>query len=205
MLGIGTEIDFYWKKFMSDRILVSLIVPTYNRADDLKNALASFLNQSLNKKFYEIIVVDNNSSDHTRFVVDDINRLHSSGIRYIFECRQGLHNARNIGASSALGEIIIFGDDDIKASYFWLETIWNEFKFNSSTGIVGGKILPEWEGSPPEWIYDYGSNKTHAVFAYLDYGDSRKVLDREYVIGCNFAIRRHLIEEIGGSAPDRLY
>ncbi len=183
-------------------IRISLVVPTYNRVQDLQESLKSFVNQSLDKDLYEILVVDNNSSDNTAFVVDSILSKYSGNWKYIFEKRQGLHYARNRGILEAGGDIIVFGDDDIIAHEKWLENILCEFCENQQTGIVGGKILPNWESVPPQWIYDYGSEKVHPIFALLDYGDERKTLKNEYVVGCNFSIRTDLAKRIGGSPPD---
>ena len=181
---------------------ISLIVPTYNRAEFLKKALPSFVNQTIDNKDYEILVIDNNSTDNTKHIVENFKKnFQNFRIKYFFEKNQGLHFARNKGISEAQGEIIVFGDDDIVASENWLEKIKQEF-LDEKVGIVGGKILPIWNFEPPEWIYDYGTDKIHTVFAYLDLGKDKKNLEKEYVFGCNFAIRKNLALKVGGSPPD---
>lgn len=181
---------------------ISLIVPTYNRSKFLKESLESFKNQSLSKKCFEIIVVDNNSKDATKDVVLSFIKSNDLDAKYVFEQRQGLHYARNNGVINASGKIIVFGDDDIVATSDWLKNILDEFETNEQVGIVGGKIIPIWTGNPPQWIYDYGTKEVHAVFAYLDYGKDRRILKNEYLFGCNLAIKKDLIVEIGGSPPD---
>jgi glycosyltransferase involved in cell wall biosynthesis len=183
-------------------IRVSLIVPTYNRAERLLQSLRSFRDQSLHPSRYEILVVDNNSTDETREVAHAGLRDAACEWRYLLEPRQGLHCARNRGILEARGEIVVFGDDDIVAAPTWLERLAGEFDGDASVGIVGGKVKPLWDDTPPTWIYDYGSERVHPVFAYLDYGDERLELSTDYVFGCNFAIRRTLAIEIGGSFPD---
>jgi len=185
-----------------DMVRVSLIVPTYNRAKYLIKSIPSFLDQTLPVSEYEILVIDNNSSDNTKEVTNSLLDLAKCSWRYIFEQRQGLHYARNRGILEALGDIVVFGDDDIIADKDWLETILHEFDNNKQAGIVGGKVVPLWDKQPPDWIYDYGTDKIHGVFAYLDHGPERLVLQDDYVIGCNFAIRRDLAIHIGGSYPD---
>ena len=183
-------------------IKISLIVPTYNRADYLKFSLPTFVHQSLDKSLYEILVIDNNSTDKTKEITFEILGNNNKNWKYVFEGKQGLHYARNRGILEASGEIVVFGDDDIEADYQWLESIYSEFKNNERAGVVGGKILPKWNSEPPEWIYDYGTNKIHGVFAYLDLGEERKVINNCFIFGCNFAIRKNIAIQIGGSPPD---
>jgi glucosyl-dolichyl phosphate glucuronosyltransferase len=184
-------------------MMISLIVPTYNRADTLEAALNTFVRQTLDSRFYEIIVIDNNSTDGTKLVCDKLFRANPDhNLRYHFEPRQGLHYARNRGIVSARGEIAVFGDDDIEAAPQWLESIKNSFEKDRHIGIVGGPIYPIWDGRPPMWIYDYGGEKKHGVFACLNYGEESKYIENEELFGCNFAIRRDIAVEIGGSGPD---
>lgn len=182
---------------------ISLIIPTYNREKYLRQALTSFFNQSLDKNLYEIILVDNNSSDNTKEIVLDLFKETGHKCRYVFEPRQGLHHARNRGITEAENDIIVFGDDDIKADTYWLQNILKEFETQPETGVTGGPVFPKWDNPPAEWVWDYGSPEKHGVFAILDLGSERKVLDKnEFVFGCNFAIRKELALKIGGSQPD---
>lgn len=183
-------------------IRISLIVPTFNRASYLYESLPSFLDQTLDPAAYEIIVVDNNSTDNTREVAEKLLSAAKCQQKCIFEPKQGLHHARNRGIREAQGDIVVFGDDDIVAGRSWLENLLSEFDRGSDIGIVGGKITPVWDEPPPRWIYDYGTELVHGVFAYLDYGDERLVLEQGWLFGCNFAIRRDIALAIGGSYPD---
>lgn len=183
-------------------IRISLIVPTFNRASYLHESLPSFLGQTLDPVSYEILVVDNNSTDNTREVAEQLLSGAKCRQKYIFEPQQGLHHARNRGIREARGDIVVFGDDDIVASKTWLENLLHEFDREPDIGIVGGKITPIWDKPPPNWIYDYGTESVHGVFAYLDYGTERLVLEQGWLYGCNFAIRRDLAVTIGGSYPD---
>jgi glucosyl-dolichyl phosphate glucuronosyltransferase len=183
-------------------VRVSLVVPTCNRASFLSKSLPSFFKQTISKENYEIIIIDNNSVDNTREVSFQLIKQANCLCRYIFEPNIGLHYARNRGILEAQGDIVVFGDDDIIATPEWLENILIEFDTNHLAGVVGGKIKPLWEKEPVDWVYDYGSEKIHAVFAYLDYGDGRMVLSNEYLFGNNMGIRKELAIKIGGSFPD---
>ncbi|WP_139207666.1 glycosyltransferase [Bacillus sp. 71mf] len=190
------------RKAETAMLKLSLIVPTYNREKYLTKALLSFLNQSLSPDKYEILIIDNNSTDQTALTVRKIMESATVSWKYLKEMKQGLHYVRNKGILEAKGDIVIFGDDDIIASSNWLENIMQEFEQHPQTGICGGKIKPLWQSQPENWVYDYGSPEIHPLFAYLDYGDERVSLHHEYVFGCNFAIRRDLAIQIGGSFPD---
>lgn len=182
---------------------VSLIVPTYNRAGYLNKSLETFAKQSLDKNSYEIILVDNNSSDDTKKVFDRFSkRFPGNNWVYYFEPKQGLHYARNRGLLLSKGEIVVFGDDDIEASSQWLESLLLSFDKDEKIGIVGGPITPLWDNKPPDWVYDYGTDDYNGVFAILNYGSKSFDLQSEEVFGCNFAIRRKLAIEINGSGPD---
>lgn len=181
---------------------VSLVVPTFNRAAYLAKALPSFAEQTLDRSRYEVIVVDNNSSDDTRLVAERFVADAPDARRYVHEPRQGLHHARNRGIHEARGDVVVFGDDDIIADRGWLEALLAVFDGDLGVGVVGGRVVPRWDAPPPEWIYDYGDEKTHMVFAYLDYGPVQRVLTHELLFGCNFAMRRELCFRVGGSFPD---
>jgi glycosyltransferase involved in cell wall biosynthesis len=181
---------------------LSLIVPTYNRAEYVSRALRSFLIQELDSNDYEIIVVDNNSTDDTRQAVQTALKPAECEWRCVTEPNQGLHYARNRGIMEAHGEIIVFGDDDIIANSAWLSSLLREFEYHPATGIAGGRILPIWSQEPEPWVFDYGTTDLHSLFAYLNYGEERIVLQDGYLFGCNFAIRRHVALEAGGSFPD---
>jgi glycosyltransferase involved in cell wall biosynthesis len=188
-------------------ILISVIIPTLNRYEYLTQAVESSLNQSLRSDSYEIIVVDNGSVDKTAAVVEEINKRNDFRIKYIYEPAPGLHNGRHRGAKKAKGDILVFADDDIIATQGWLRAIQETFK-DPAVALVGGKILPKWEGDVPDWIdlfntvNEYGWTIGH--LSLLDFGDSRKQIPAGYVYGCNFSIRKSVLYECGGFHPDAM-
>ena len=94
-------------------IRLSLVIATYNRAEQLLVTLRSVALQSAPAEVWECIVVDNNSADNTRQRVEAFQREHSTlNIRYIFEKNQGLSHARNAGIVASQGDIVAFIDDD---------------------------------------------------------------------------------------------
>jgi glycosyltransferase involved in cell wall biosynthesis len=121
---------------------LSVIIPTRNRANYLKNAFESIKNQSLPSNEYEVIVVDNGSTDNTKQIVEEFNS-NVQNIRYFFDATPGLHIGRHIGLKESQSDILVYADDDIEAFPTWLEGIWESFQDNN-VALVGGKNLPKW-------------------------------------------------------------
>lgn len=125
---------------------LSIVVCTYNRSQLLKKCLDSLMNQTC--KNYEVIVIDNNSSDNTKEVVEQYN-----SVLYFFEPKTGLSYARNTGYEKASGEYIAYMDDDAYAVPNWCEQIIdniNKFQFD----VCGGIILPYFDSKPPFWFHE---------------------------------------------------
>src|ERR1035441_3219398 len=103
---------------------ITVLLCTFNRCQSLSTALDSVIAQVLPESAdWDVLVVDNNSSDQTRAVVEDFRRRYPGRIRYLFEPRQGLSRARNAGIRAARGEIIAFIDDDVIAAPTWLQNL----------------------------------------------------------------------------------
>ena len=177
-------------------IQISVIVPTHNRCKSLQNTIFSLQEQNFPKDGYEIVVVDNNSTDKTFEVVEECNENGKKQVIYVKEPEIGLHNARHAGAKAAKGEILAYVDDDVICDSNWLSELVKPYA-NPEVGCVGGKILPKWEAEPPEWVRRYPS-----YLSLLDLGDEVKELKTPGIYGCNFSIRRSLLFEVGGFNPD---
>lgn len=176
---------------------VSIIIPTLNRASYLKNALISTLNQSFPKDEYEIIVIDNGSTDNTKQVIEDLNQAHNNRIRYFYDARPGLHIGRHLGAKHAYGEILLYGDDDIIASPEWVKEVYACYS-KKEVGAAGGKIIPKFESDPPEWLRHFHSG----YLSLLDLGDEYLEINTNQIYGCNLSIRKDVLFELGGFNPD---
>ena len=114
-----------------------------NRSRLLENALEALLAQVPDAPTYEVVVVDNNSDDDTRDVVEPF--VARGVVRYEFEPRQGLSVARNHGVSVSRADLIAFTDDDVRVSSTWIRSIAQAFGENPDGDMVGGKIEPVWE------------------------------------------------------------
>lgn len=176
---------------------LSIILPTFNRAASLRIALHALLRQTAARSTYELVVVDNNSSDDTPHVLAEFT---DERVRTIRERRQGLSFARNTGVSAARGDLIAFVDDDVDAAPDWVETLIAAFDAEPQVDGIGGRVLPAWPGSPPRWL----GREHWAPLALQDHGAGRRIFSaREPIglIGANVAFRRDVFTRIGGFSP----
>ncbi len=131
---------------------ISAVITTYDRSEMLAAALESLLGQETGGVSYEVIVVDNNSTDNTRATIESFIARGHDNLRYVFEPKQGIAHGRNAGIAAAQGDIIAFTDDDVVVTDNWIATIKQTFAENPKVDYIGGKILPRWVEPPPQWL-----------------------------------------------------
>lgn len=174
----------------------SVIICTYNRAKLLENSIYSVQGQDLVNKEFEIVVVDNNSTDETRAVVEKMVNASPVMIKYVFEKHQGLSIARNTGISNASGEIIVFTDDDIEAEKSWLRELISVFD-DTEVFAAGGPIRPIWLIEKPAWL----TEKWYSYLTINEFESAREKGefngDNECPWGANMAFRREVFDLIG--------
>lgn len=184
--------------------MLSVIIPTRDRAPLLKQCLESLCEQQFPVDRFEVIVIDNGSTDDTAAVSREFSeRL--PAFRYYFEPVPGQHTGRNLGLLRADGEILVYGDDDIIAAPTWLAAIDEAFQ-DSDVVLVGGRNVPNYEALPPEWVESLwrsdGVGRWLGYYSVCDFGDEVRDISPIYVYGCNFSIRKSFLQEIGGFHPD---
>jgi glycosyltransferase involved in cell wall biosynthesis len=180
---------------------VSVVVSTYNRGPLLERALRSVLAQrEPTTPRFEMIVVDNNSTDGTREIIERFAAM-DRRVRYVFEPRQGLSYARNAGIRDARAPLIAFTDDDVRAEADWIAAIIRAFDEHPDVEVVGGRVLPIWPSVPPAWL-----TRDHwAPLALVDHGatpigiTSRRSIG---LVGANVAFRRRVFDVVGLFATD---
>ena len=175
---------------------ISVIVCTYNRCESLRKVLRDLNNLRIPQNTScEIVIVDNNSSDDTRTVVEAFAIERPDFFKYVCESRQGKSCALNRGLSLAKGDIIAFTDDDVIVDNEWLAEIKRAFESYDCMGI-GGKIIPVWNCEKPVWFEEDGPYSLYAAVVKLDLGDEAIEL-RGPAFGANMAFRRTAIEKYG--------
>lgn len=174
----------------------SIIVCTHNRADLLTDCVDSLLKQTINKNRFEIIIVDNNSTDDTEAVAKEFAKNNNS-IVYLQEKNIGYSAPRNCGWNHALGNIIAYIDDDEIAAPDWLESIEKAFQTEEKPDIVGGIYLIKYDVTPPDWFIESmgGTNKNR----------QKGILNQRkdcYLAGGNIAFRKEVLEKLNGFSND---
>ena len=152
----------------------------------------SLVRQTLDKEKYEVLIINNNSSDKTQVVAEEF-ALRNKNFRVLKQDKQGLSHARNLGWRESKGDIIIFLDDDAVACKNWVETYMHIFA-KHDPGCAGGKIEIEWESKRPKWLSD-GMLK---FLGYLDLSDAPEFLTKPSLYGGNFAIRKATLQDLDG-------
>jgi glycosyltransferase involved in cell wall biosynthesis len=179
---------------------ISVILCTYNRCQSLSKALASVAASTLPKSVeWEVLVVDNNSTDQTREVVEDYCRRHPGQFRYLFEAQQGKSHALTTGVQNARGDILAFMDDDVTVEATWLQNLTAALQDGQWVG-AGGRILPEQTFSPPRWLR-LQDRYALAPFALFDLGLQAGPLT-EPPFGTNMAFQKKLFENYDGFRTD---
>lgn len=180
---------------------LSIVVCTYNRCGSLRETLAALGRQTVSEGVrLDILVVDNNSTDGTRAVVEAAARSLPWPVRYLFEGQQGLSYARNRGIRESNGELIFFTDDDVLPEPSWVQAL-HDACVTYHADCMGGKILPLWLGPRPAWT-EHPSLQTPlwALLALLDQGDQMLVAEKAYgnfLYGANLGFRRSALLELG--------
>jgi GT2 family glycosyltransferase len=179
---------------------ITVILCTYNRYQSLANALESVAAQKLPQSVdWEVLVVDNNSTDHTRTVVDEFRRRHPGRFLYQFEAQPGKSYALNAAIREAQGDIVAFMDDDVTVEPDWLQNLTAPLHDHEWAG-AGGRIVLEWPASVPDWLAT-GGEAARLPLPSFDLGDEAKEL-REPPFGTNMAFHKIMFEKHGGFRTD---
>lgn len=176
------------------QIIASIIVCTYNRAESLRDTIRALRALAPpTSGAWEVIIVDNNSKDHTRQVVESAQRDWPN-LRYEFEPEQGLSHARNHGIASASGDVLLFTDDDVLPEPDWLIKVIAGLTQHQADAC-GGYIAPIWEVQPPAWL-------TERFYGFLavrtDRTDDYPIISPSQApFGANMAVKRAVFDRVG--------
>jgi glycosyltransferase involved in cell wall biosynthesis len=181
---------------------ISVVVCTYNRDLYLSHCLINLKDQDFNKDDFEIIIVDNNSTDNTSTIcLNFIKQNPELKILYFLEEKVGLSHARNTGITLSSGEIISFIDDDgfAKSNYLKsINAIASDINFKEYLAF-GGKVIPVYnEDKEPKWLSKY----IEGVVSKVDLGDRIIPFNKKYPAGCNMVFRKEVFDVYGGFNSD---
>ena len=182
---------------------VSVLIPTYNRARLLGSTLDSLARMHVSSGVvWEVVVVDNNSADDTRAVVEQHALTFPVPLHYRFEARQGRSSALNTGIAAARGTVIAMTDDDVNVAEGWLEAATAPL-LRRTHAYTGGPVRPVWEVPPPAWL-DLSRGDLWGTIAIQDHGSTGIGYEeaRRVPLGANLAVRRDVFEVAGDFRAD---
>ncbi len=172
---------------------LTVILCTYNRCEELREALAALARQHTNRGVqWEVLLVDNNSTDETKQVFEQLRNKFPVPLRYVYEPTQGLSHARNRGIAEAYGQYVAFTEDDERSDEAWVQSILDTFE-RYSCDAVAGRIELLWCDHRPEWLTD----ELRGFLGYLDYGETQVLALERPPFGGNMAFDRAVFSKIG--------
>jgi len=182
-------------KDLQNNLVASVLICTRNRADYLSNTIHKAAEQKLSCGNFEIVVVDNGSTDHTPELVQKCQAaITKIPLRYVVEKEVGLSVARNRAVREANGRIFCFLDDDAIPEPEWLEWLIRGYADNQSVMSVGGSVVPIYETPLPAWFpesleFIFRPQIHEAVLHQVAYP--------YYPYGANFSIRAEAVRYVG--------
>jgi glucosyl-dolichyl phosphate glucuronosyltransferase len=178
---------------------ITIAICTHNRVGMLGYAIDSLGQLSDAVGNWEVLVVDNGSTDETSQYLEAISRAWPCGkLRVIREPTVGLSRARNTALRASESELVAFIDDDTVVSHNWLGAVKECFAGHPDAALVGGPIHLRWLNGQPAWM----RTELHHYFSGLDYGpaDCRLAFPR-YPYGANYCVRREAALRAGAFPP----
>ena len=177
-------------------MLVSVVICSYNRAAYIGGALDSLYQQTATHANFEVIVVDNNSTDGTDQVFEKWRAAHPDGrFYYTTETQQGASFARNKGAQLAKGVWLCFMDDDAIATPDYIQNIISHTQTHPNVLGFGGKIIPKYIPAEPKWMSYYVSS----LVGNFDYAPTACAFENgKYPLESNMIMKKSAFDLVGG-------
>lgn len=176
---------------------ISLVICTYNRCKYLPAALESVAAQKCTPGLFELIIVDNASTDDTAVIANDFLKSHPElSVRYVFEANKGLSFARNRGRTEAMALVVAYIDDDVILFEDYVARL-NEFFINyPGASGAGGRVIPKYEHGRPKWMNKY----LKGFVGEVSHGNQIKKFDKgmKYPAGASMIYTKEILERAGG-------
>ena len=176
---------------------ISVAVATHNRAGELKLTLSSLAGMNSGDQDYEILVIDNASTDQTSEVVHEFLPLFGGRLRYVYEELLGLSHARNRAIAEARHDIIGFLDDDVDVEPHWVSRIAEAFD-GCDVAAVGGRAVLAYPVPRPAWLDEVGE----CLLTKVDLGTVRRLAQADELYGLNLCVRKDWIDRVGWFRTD---
>lgn len=177
--------------------MISVILCTYNRDKYIYNVLHSIAVGTLPAEEYEVVLVNNNSTDRTEEECRRFEADHPAvKLRYCVETSQGLSYARNRGIQESQGDILVYVDDDALVNEEYLKSYADFFARNPQAVAAGGPIIPQYDGcEEPDWMSHY---TRQLITGRLYLGDKEREFPRDaFPGGGNAAYRKSVFDTVG--------
>jgi glycosyltransferase involved in cell wall biosynthesis len=171
---------------------ISAIISTYNRARFLDGLFNSVLNQTIDSRRYEIVIVNNNCTDNTAEICEKFMIEHPEiTVNYCIETNQGLSFGRNRGIIESKSSIVTFLDDDAVIAPDFFETTLTFFNNHPEVNAIGGKILLKYMDKKPSWYNPYLAS----LLGYFNPGDKEKIFTKGFFRGSNMSFRKEIFNK----------
>jgi glycosyltransferase involved in cell wall biosynthesis len=179
-----------------ERVDLTLLVCTRNRSSDLRELLDTALAQDAGETgTYEVLIVDNDSADETRRIVETRMISGHANLRYLFEPRQGRSYALNTGMDAARGPIVTVVDDDYLLPANWVSTTVDTFRAHPEISVTGARVQPLWQSEVPSWL----GREHWSALALTDYGEETFTVDesrKACLLACSLRVAD--VKAVGG-------
>lgn len=195
------------------KIILSIVIPTRNRVEMLRGVLQSIAAQKAEQNIYEVLVIDNGSTDGTRTVLKEFQEK-IQNLRYIYDDRPGLHVGRNRGITESQGELIGYLDDDVILFPDWINTVIKAFD-DAEVMHVCGSVLPyDMSLMTKEFMSKYAVKigsylYVGAISCFWERGLSESdmrshIMKEKLFFGGNSIFRKRLLHDCYGFHPDSM-
>lgn len=175
---------------------LTINIATYNRGKALRRTLDSLAAMNLAPELWELLVVNNNSTDDTLHVLAEFSSSHPDlNVRTVDETRQGLSYARNCGIENARGEIMAIIDDDVEVNAGFASAYLDFFEKYPQAIACGGCVTPLYETGKPQWMSRYTERP---IAGTINLGDGIRPFGHLYPTGANMGFRRSALLDFGG-------
>jgi glycosyltransferase involved in cell wall biosynthesis len=176
--------------------MLSIVICSYNRASYITGALGSLYAGNANLNDFEVVFVDNNSTDNSLQIANDWRALHPNG-NFILtsEIKQGASYARNTGANLAKGQWLCFMDDDAVAFPDFVQNILKHINTYPERVGFGGRIIPKYLPNEPSWMSYYVSS----MVGHFHYSETYTPFKNgKYPLESNMIVRKDIYDQVGG-------